>query len=187
MADPAAYLEAFSPVANVSIETRGVRLRNLPESLIFSIGVPRASKTMLADALMTRFGLELPGPSRSTGGDRCRLIWMTPDQYFLILPENGSGPGILRDLRKIAYVTDQSDAWVGLEIAGKDVREILGRTCPLDLHLDRFKLNAATRTLMEHLAIIIIRTGSNTFQLFSARSSGYNFVAAITQSIENVT
>jgi sarcosine oxidase subunit gamma len=62
----------------------------------------------------------------------------------------------------------------------------LERICPIDLHPQAFAVGAVARTLMDHLNVIILREGGDTFLLMSARSSARSFWHAVETSIRNI-
>ena len=86
-----------------------------------------------------------------------------------------------------AYVTDQSDSWAMLRIAGAGARAALERICMLDLDAAAFPEGRVARTVMEHLAAIILRDGPDSFLLMSPRSSARSFLHAVELSVENVS
>ena len=55
----------------------------------------------------------------------------------------------------------------------------VARICPIDLHADAFGPDHATRTVMEHIGAMILRTGEDAFLLLSARSSAQSFLHAV--------
>jgi sarcosine oxidase subunit gamma len=89
-------------------------------------------------------------------------------------------------LNGAVYISDQSDVWVALEIAGPQACKVLERVCPIDLHPDVFSVDMLARTVMEHLGVIIARTNTNKYLLLSARSSARSFLHMLEISISNV-
>ena len=114
---------------------------------------------------------------------------MTADQMLLI----GRGDGnvfetdVRTRLQAVAYTTDQTGAWVCLEISGPATAAAMERICPIDLAPERFPVDASARTVMEHVGVLIIRLGADHFLLFSASSSADSFCHAVTVSFTNVT
>ena len=86
-----------------------------------------------------------------------------------------------------AYITDQTDAWVILEISGESSREALERICQVDLDKNVFQLDGMARTTMEHMSAIIIRKADDTFYLMSASSSAKSFLHAVELSAQHVS
>ena len=90
---------------------------------------------------------------------------------------------VIEKLGTAGYYTDQSDSWVMLQIAGPGSRAALERICMLDLHSDAFPVDTVARTTMEHLGVMVLRDGEDSFLLMSARSSARSFLHAVETSI----
>jgi sarcosine oxidase subunit gamma len=166
-----------------------VTLEERPATAIASIAWPLGGAAALEQALRAGFGAAVPAPGASTrsadGGTR--FLWMAPDLVFAVFEHDAPDAARLVAARlDTAYLTDQTDAWVALRIAGPAVRAALERICPLDLHPAAFPEGRAARTVMEHLAVIILREGPDAFLLLSARSSADSFLHAVETSIRNV-
>ncbi|MEK6216110.1 MAG: sarcosine oxidase subunit gamma, partial [Boseongicola sp.] len=135
------------------------------------------------------WSLDAPAPTLSTVSGDTRAICTAPDQMMLVFPHptpdaNAHVQGKLNDT---GYTTDQTDAWVVLELSGPQALSALERLCPLDLHNSAFPVNAAGRTIMEHMGAFIVRTGDDTYLLMSASSSAQSFLHAVETSFEWVT
>lgn len=186
MAEPS--LIAASPLGGYDITIAGRRMAEVTGLALTSIAMPLRGKTRLSKALKEAFGLAMPKPTLSSvSGDR-RLIQLTPDQFLLI--QTGDGWQVERHvnaaLAGAAYTTDQSDVWVAVNLSGPDTRGALERLCPLDLHANAFPRGAAARTSMEHMGVIIMRTGGDEFLLLSASSSARSFCHALETSLRYV-
>ena len=72
-------------------------------------------------------------------------------------------------------------------MSGTGVRVALERICPLDLDDQAFPEGRVARTAMEHLSVIILRDGPDSFLLMSPRSSARSFRHAVELSVENVS
>ena len=84
-------------------------------------------------------------------------------------------------------MTDQSDAWVILELTGPLIHDTLERICLIDCSSLAMPIGNTARTIIEHLGTIISRRpddihGNPCFWLMSARSSAASFLNAITGS-----
>ena len=78
-------------------------------------------------------------------------------------------------------MTDQSDAWVTLELTGPLIRLTLERICPIDCSSTAMPIGTTARTMIGHLGTIISRrpdddNGNPCFWLMSARSSAASFL-----------
>lgn len=104
-----------------------VNLRGNAEDPAFRAAVSRALK------------LELPiQPCSSVADAVHRLVWVGPDDWFVIGPK-GQASAIEAQLRTALAgmhhaVTDVSGGYTVLHLSGTPVREVLAQGCPLDLH-----------------------------------------------------
>ena len=154
--------------------------------------MPRDGDEAFAAALAGGLGAVRPVPGESTLGSRLatRVLGMQPDQVFILFESPDPDQAVLTvagALGSAAYVTDQSDSWAMLRMSGTGVRVALERICPLDLDDQAFPEGRVARTAMEHLSVIILRDGADSFLLMSPRSSARSFRHAVELSVENVS
>ena len=157
---------------------------------IVSIALPLGGEEAAVKAIKSGLGAALPEPGTSVlTKDDMRLVRLGPDQAFALFthPTPDAEPHLQDRLKGKAYTTDQTDVWTGLIVAGPAARTALERICPVDLHPDAFSEGAAARTVMEHLGVLIIRTGPDEYLLLSASSSAGSFLHAVETSLKNVT
>lgn len=156
---------------------------------LVSIAVPLAGTDALAAQMRSAFKLEMPAPTLTSEAGQWRAVSMTADQVLLMTP--GDGTSIERQVREaldgLGYTTNQTEAWVCLEVSGPDTLRALERICPVNLSEDPFPKGASARTAMEHLGVLIIRLAADRFLLCSASSSARSFAHSIAVSFENVT
>jgi sarcosine oxidase subunit gamma len=168
-----------------------VTLAEVTGLALVSAAVPRDGDEAFAAALVGGFGAVRPGPGDSALGarDAIRVLGMQPDQVFILFASPNPDlavPTVAAALGSAAYVTDQSDSWAMLRMSGTGVRAALDRICPLDLDEGAFPEGRVARTVMEHLSVIILRDGPDSFLLMSPRSSARSFRQAVELSVENV-
>jgi sarcosine oxidase subunit gamma len=149
---------------------------------IISLAVP-TGKEAVFEASAKKAGIALPSVGRFKDTPQGRLMAISQDQYFLIATDDGSAV----PFGDAAYMSDQSDAWVALEIKGALVRLALERICPLDLHPKSFPTGSGVRTMMEHMGAFILALGDDEYLLLSARSSAKSFWHAVEVSVRNVS
>jgi len=156
---------------------------------LVSVSTPQGGDATLAEALENGWSLDAPAPTLSTVSGDTRAIRTAPDQMMLVFPHPtpDANARVQDKLNGAGYTTDQTDAWVVLELSGPQVLSALERICPLDLHDSAFPVNAAGRTIMEHMGAFIVRTGDDTYLLMSASSSAQSFLHAVETSFEWVT
>ncbi len=181
-------LTAERPLAGYDRDFGMVRVTALDDLALVSVALPMGGEAAAQKAIKAGFGAELPAPGRyATGKGGERLIRTGADQGLIqfIHADTGAGADTAGKLGGKVYLTDQSDAWVGLAVQGPGARTALERMCPLDLHPDVFGTDNAQRTVMEHLGVVILRVGTDAFLLMSASSSALSFLHAVETSAEN--
>ena len=176
------------PLGGLISEIGENRIVERSDLSLTSIAVPMGAESTCAARLQASYGLDLPDAKLSHIAGDWRIVSMTPDQMMLI----GLGDGAERQrevraaLDDAGYTTNQTDAWVCLEVSGPDTLSALERICPLDLADRVFPVNGAARTSMEHLGTLIIRLEETRFLLCGASSSAGSFAHAIETSHRNV-
>lgn len=182
-------LKASPILGGIDMKRGDCHLKERDDLALVSIAVPLGGKTVLAKALKSRFDLNMPDAQNSTTAGNYRLIQTTPDQMMLIFahPTPDANEVVQKALSGAGYTTDQTDAWVCLELSGTGCLAALERLCPLDLDESVFPDNAAKRTTMEHMGAIAVRLASDRFLLLSASSSAGSFLHALETSIDYTT
>ncbi|KMW56808.1 Sarcosine oxidase gamma subunit [Candidatus Rhodobacter oscarellae] len=182
-------LDAISPLNGFDETRGGIRLWERAELALVSIALPRGGEDVGRKAIKQAYKLDLPEVGLSTADKRHRLIRLSPDQAMLVFADDAplAEPAVQAKLKGACYTTNQTDAWVALSIEGPTVRDALERLCPLDMHPDRFAINAAQRTVMEHMGAVICREAEDRFLLLSASSSAQSFLHAFTTSVQYAT
>ena len=185
-------LTARTPLDGYAGTFSGVTLAEAAGLSLVSAAVPQGGDDAFAAALAEGFGASRPSPGDSAPGDRLgtRILGMQPDQLFILFeaPDpDRAVETVSAALGPAAYVTDQSDSWTMLRIEGRGVRAALERLCMLDLDDAAFPEGRVARTVMEHLAVIILRDGADSFLLMSPRSSARSFLHAVEQSVAAVS
>lgn len=170
----------------------GIDIAAVEDRAIVSLATPLGGDDALAAALQSAYGIAPPPVGQtatSTNGD-VTLLRLTQDQMFaLFTTEPATDPvaTVRTALADSAYLTDQSDSWAGLRLAGPAARTALERICPLDLAAASFPAGRVARTVMEYLAVIIVCEAADTYTLLSPRSSADGFLHMIETSARNVT
>jgi sarcosine oxidase subunit gamma len=187
----ASVLKSVSPLGEYSAEFNTVTIAEVTGLSLISIAVPNGGQAALKSALKKQLKMELPEPGHVSISkpDNSMLIWTAPDQFLLAFDAEDGEPvkSAKSVLGAVAYLTDQSDAWVKLEISGSRRLEALERICPINLHPDIFQVGKAARTMMEHLGVLIIRDTTDSFLLLSARSTAKSFLHAVETSAKNIS
>ncbi len=187
---PEYTLISAPPLAGYDKDFTGAALKAPGDLAIVAVALPLKGEAAAKKAIKAAYGKALPEPGKSVASkDGARLVRLGQDAAFVIFthatPDAEAVVG--GKLKDTVYVTDQTDVWTGLEISGPNARTALERICPLDLHPAAFAVDDAYRTVMEHLGVLIIRTGEDAYLLLSASSSANSFLHAVETSITNVS
>jgi sarcosine oxidase subunit gamma len=129
---------------------------------ITSVAPFRGRGDETSDELENALGLPLPKPGRMTASGQARAVWSGMDQVFILGARPGRLPG--------AAVTDQTDAWAALALEGADARAVLARLVPVDLGPGAFAVGHAARTLLGHMACILMRLEEDRYAVLVFRS-----------------
>jgi sarcosine oxidase subunit gamma len=165
-------------------------LAEVVDRALVSIAVPLDGRESLASAVASAWGIALPevGRTERTADGRVLLLGLASDQLFASLPARAglAAEEVAAALDGAGYLTEQSDAWVTLRLAGPLAVPALERICPLDLDPRAFPPGGVARTVMEHLGAILVREAPDAFLLLSARSYAGSFLHAVETSLRNV-
>ncbi|MFN3292332.1 MAG: sarcosine oxidase subunit gamma [Gemmobacter sp.] len=125
---------------------------------------PFAGQELAANRALAALDLVFPAPNAmATAGDAC-IVWTGRGQAFLI----GAAPPA--GLAEAAALTDQSDGWAALRLAGPAAADVLARLVPLDLSAPAFPPGTAARSLLGHMSVVLMRPEPQTWQLLVFRS-----------------
>lgn len=168
-------------------EEAGLTVSELSDFSLVSVAVPLGGDKALAGGLRSGLGLARPdaGASTVSSDGKHRLLWTAPDQMLLM-----SIPGLSRPVEDIrgaldvpAYLTDQSDAWTALRLAGPRTVDMLQRMVPIDTAPESFGPGRVARTVTEYMGVIVLREEGGDILLLAARSSAQTFLHAITTTV----
>jgi sarcosine oxidase subunit gamma len=134
---------------------------------LFCLAPYRGQHKAVAAAIKSQLGLSLPAVGRRTIAGDVICQWTGHDAWIVSAPVMLDG---------LAAVTDQSDGFATLEIAGAGGEAVLARLVPLDLRNATFKVNHTARSLLGHLPVSITRTGAQAFEVMVMRSMAASLV-----------
>lgn len=168
----------LTPCAGLLPITVGtVSLTEVVVDQITSIAPYAGRGKQVSAALKEQIGVGLPGVGRSLGKGDVLVHWAGHRTWFLREAV---------DLDGLAAVTDQSDAWAIVEIAGSGAEDVLARLVPVDLRAGTFKKGHTARTLLGHMNVLITRTGPQAFEIMGMRSMAGTLVHELEQAMRGV-
>jgi sarcosine oxidase subunit gamma len=144
-----------------------------------SVAARKGRATDLAKAA-EKAGVPLPGPSTYQQGAPYSAFWTTPEMWFVEAPY--ATHELIADLLKSALgdaasITEQTDAWVAFDLSAPDLAPMLERLCNVDFA--KVPEGYATRTVMEHLGVYLIKHGLGAARLYGPRSSAESLLHAL--------
>lgn len=183
-------LESKAVLDGFDQEWNGTRLRELTDLAMVAVSVPKGGADTLGKKMQTAFGGGLPDAGESyVGKGNARVMSFAVDQFMVIWEHTAhSGvPAIEEKLGNAGYYVEQTNNFVFLELSGPLARAAMERVCAVNTHPDKFAVDRAERTSMEHMGAVLCRTGEDTFLIMSASSTAGSFLHAIETSIEYVS
>ena len=123
------------------------------------------------------FGLELPDGPRRVQGRGLAVLGTAPGAWLALAESSDPywAQGLADSLAGLASVADQTDAYVGVRLAGPAARDILAKSVGLDLHDTVFPVGAGAVTTAAHLGLILWRRETEAFEILSFRSYAESF------------
>lgn len=116
----------------------------------------------------------LPGPGgHATGAEGLGALWLAPGSWMIeapLRPGDDLAARLISAVGPAASVTDQTDAWVCIDIDAADAGTLFERLCPLDTR--RMTSGSGSRSVIEHIGCLIVcRDRNRRFSIFGPRSS----------------
>ena len=132
-------------------------------------------------------GVPLPPPATHQPGTPYAAFWVAPDMWFV--EASYATHELIADLLKTslgdaASITEQTDAWVIFDLAAPDLASMLERLCNVDFRA--VSDGYATRTMMEHLGVYLIKHGPGAARVYGPRSSAESLLHAIETAAHSV-
>lgn len=119
-------------------------------------------------------GVALPGQrALDRKGDK-QLIWMSPDEWLLVLPYN-QADATVAELEKAlngvhSLVVNVSDARAVFDVIGPQARDVLAKLFPVDLSVAAFGEGMIRRSRMAQVPAALWMEGPNSFRVVCFRS-----------------
>jgi sarcosine oxidase subunit gamma len=150
----------------------GVRLAEMPFRTCLDL---RVEATPEIRTILTRAaGCGLPvQPLEAAKRGAVIVLWLGPDEWLLV--KNGDDAKLAARLDAafrghFVAVTDVSDSYCAIRLAGPAAAEVLAKGCGLDTHDRVFPPGKVARSLLAKADVILHRLAPDTFELYAARS-----------------
>jgi len=157
-----AYLRQ-SPLAHLHLGARtthdedtanvGVMAMELPYRVMIVLrGSPADTDFIAAVEKVLTFDLPLSPCTSSGNPDRIHALWMGPDEWLIVAPQDGHGELALKlvsALSKIhASIVDVSESRTIVRLSGENARDTLSKGCSIDLHPREFHQGQVVNSLL---------------------------------------
>lgn len=164
-------------VAEARVETLGGL--TLTERL--DVGLASVALRKGADAPS---GLPLAEPGTWAEGEGLTAFWMAPGQWMVEAPGRAEDD-IAAEVAALApdcSVTEQTDGWVVIDIDGPEIGSLLERL--VNLPTEALVPGKATRTMMHHMSVFVIRRSETKLTVMGMRSMAGSLWHTLAQAAE---
>ena len=151
-----------------------------------SVAMRRGQEKAFA-AAAKKLGVPVPGASTYEAGKVFSAFWTTPEMW-LVEADFATHEDIVAALKpgfgEAASITEQTDAWVRFDVSGERLGALFERLTNLDL--SQLPDGYASRTVMEHLGVYLIRHTATAITLYGPRSSAAGLLHALEVTAKSV-
>lgn len=158
----------------------GITIRLLRDFSLHQLSHWPDRQRAFAEALREAIGLAPDAtPGLATGNASCRLLSIGPDTYWLLAHDGEALNETLRTRIEdtIGTVGDLSHARVGLRLSGPEVRSVLAKGLPVDLHDRVFPTGSVAVSAVHGIDVMLHRHDepAGAFDLYVPRSYAGEF------------
>ena len=154
-------------LAGHSIGGHGVTLKVLELANRLSLRARPATVAELSKAL----GLALPDkPKTSVKKGGRTALWLGPDEWLVIDEAGGDPLADCASVKGLHSAVDVSHRNVAISVTGPCAAVTVNAGCPQDLSLDAFPVDAASRTVLGKVEMVLFRTDEDAFRIECWRS-----------------
>ena len=114
-------------------------------------------------------------PNTVTADGTSRLMWLSPKRWLLV----DADPDLTIDTEIMRNV---SSGRTVLRLHGENVRDVLAKGCPLDLHPQSFKPGTCAQSRIGSLNVLIDHIEDKTFDIYIARGFAVTFWEWLTEA-----
>ncbi|GGB96484.1 sarcosine oxidase subunit gamma [Marinobacterium zhoushanense] len=119
-------------------------------------------------------GLALPTqPLTSVEKGSVSIRWISPDEWLVVLPADQAyevEQGLRAAIEGHFSVVNVSGGQTLLELSGPNARDVLKKSCPLDVHPSQFPVGKVAGTVFAKSTAVVRRSGEESWELVVRRS-----------------
>jgi len=174
-------LKAKTPCEGLlPLDVGPLRLSEVETGPMTSVAAFKGQEAALSKAMQAAHGMDMPGPNRVSEAGGARAIWFGPRMALVM--------GVVVDDSLVAQaaLTDQSDAWAVVRLAGSQAADVLARVTPIDLRARAFGPGATARTQVQHMQASVTCLGEGVYQIMVFRAFGETLVHDLKAAMQAV-
>lgn len=174
--------QAFSPTdVFAALSTRKDLRIEAIEGRSFLLLQGRGDNAPLREALLQELNLQAPRPRTTTFNEANVLLWLGPNEWLLELPTPRATATLERLNARLGgtstAITDLSESFAGLELAGEHAVDMLMSGCSLDLRPESFGADGVARTAVAGITAIVRKSADSTWRVLLDRSEAAYFLS----------
>lgn len=179
-------LTALGHAAAEVVEIGPYRIAERFDVALASLAVRRGQDKAF-QAAAKKGGVPLPGPSSWAAEKVFSAFWTTPEMW-MVEADVAAHEDIVAALKPAfgatASITEQTDAWVRFDISGQGLPALFERLTNLDL--PALPDGYASRTVIEHLGVYLVKHRAEAVTLYGPRSSAQGLLHALEVAAKSV-
>ncbi len=181
-------LEQLTPLGHASPDTTTIGPFTITERVdtaLASLAIRRGRAGDVTAAAATA-GIPLPQPGQHET-QTLAAFWLSPDMWMIEAPfatHADMRAHLLAIFHDAASITEQTDAWVRLDLTADNLPALMERLCNVDLRTAPD--GHATRTVIDHLGCYLIKHSAQTLTLYGPRSSAETLHHALTIAAQSI-
>ncbi len=168
---------ACSGLLPITIGTLTVK-EIIPE-VITSLAPLKGQEAALSKSLKAKHGIALPQANEMTRDGAVMAVWGGSHVYLM-----GAAPDA--SVSAVASLTDQTDAWSVVSVAGPDIEALFARLTSVDGRLAQFPVGRSIRTQLKHMNVILVRTETEEFTVMAFRSMAKTLVHDLSEAMTSL-
>ncbi|MEM7545927.1 MAG: sarcosine oxidase subunit gamma family protein [Pseudomonadota bacterium] len=177
----------FDAIGGCRVAAEGVTFDEAAPRTLLSLAARKGQADALRSAVAKAFDLDLPDAGQMVMAKGITALWSGPDQWFLSAEGDAHLAKTAKVVADMASVTDQSDGYTALTLAGPRAPDVLMRMSSLDFNEEAFPAGSVARTSMQQISAMIARTGDGPDYLINTpRSTARDFAHDIKVAITAV-
>ncbi len=163
----------FASLAGKSPKVGGVMLRELKLLGHLTLRGQQNNDSFMAGCAEV-LGVALPiQPLTSVEKGAVSVRWRSPDEWLVVLPAEQAfdvEKALRARIQGHYSVVNVSGGQTILELSGPNARDVLKKSCPLDLHPSHFPVGKVAGTVFAKATALVRRTGEERWELVVRRS-----------------